>query len=331
MRYKPFGKTGMTVSQYGLGTWAMGGGHYGPPDDDESIRTIHLAQDLGANFLDTAPMYSIADGRDGRAEQIVGRALRGRRDKWLISTKFGRHLTSRDNWKDTLREDYSGKNAVESVEQSLQRLDTDYVDVLLVHSPPSDKWDPHDAFDGVTRLKEQGKVRAVGFSFWNSIADTIGQVEPFLRSGQVEVVEVIVNLLQFEAVNKLFPIIAESSTAVIAREVLAAGFLTDSFTADDTFGPDDYKSSCSREVLREGLESADRFRFLFEEREDLSGLPEAALNYAASFPEVSTLIPGAKTTQELRQCFSRIAAAPFDDEMLARIREVQSGIPRFRK
>lgn len=331
MRYKPFGKTDMTVSQYGLGTWAMGGGQYGPPDDDESIRTIHLAQDLGANFLDTAPMYSIADGKDGRAEQIVGRALRGRRDKWLISTKYGRHITSRDDWKNTMREDYSAKNAAESIEQSLARLNTDYVDVLLVHSPPSNKWDPHDAFEGLSKLKKQGKVRAVGFSFWNSIADTIDQVEPFLRSGQLEVVEVIANLLQFEAVDRLFPIIAETNTAVIAREVLAAGFLTDSFTADDEFSPDDYKSSCSREILREGLGSADQFRFLFEDREDLSSLPEAALNYAASFPQVSTIIPGAKTTQELQQCFSAIAAEPFDDDTLARIRATQSGIPRFRK
>jgi aryl-alcohol dehydrogenase (NADP+) len=97
MRYKQLGKTNIAVSEYGLGTWAMGGGAYGITDDEESIRTIHRAQERGITFLDTAPMYS--HKVDGRSETVCGRALRGRRDKWILSTKFGRSLSLDDNGK----------------------------------------------------------------------------------------------------------------------------------------------------------------------------------------------------------------------------------------
>ena len=97
MRYKQLGKTNIAVSEYGLGTWAMGGGAYGITDDEESIRTIHRAQERGITFLDTAPMYS--HKVDGRSETVCGRALRGRRVKWILSTKFGRSLSLDDNGK----------------------------------------------------------------------------------------------------------------------------------------------------------------------------------------------------------------------------------------
>ena len=158
MRMKPFGSTGITVSEYGIGTWAMGGGVYGVARDDESVRTIHRAEELGVNFLDTAPMYGIGDRRDGRSEEVVGRALKGRRDKWIVATKFGRHLNGSDQWWQ-MREDFSGAQAVRSVEESLARLGTDRIDVLFVHSPPANLFDAEDAFAAMVKLREQGKIR----------------------------------------------------------------------------------------------------------------------------------------------------------------------------
>src|SRR4051794_10030088 len=133
MRKRALGRTGFQVSEYGLGTWAMGGGFYGTVDDDESIRTIHRAQDLGVNFIDTAPLYGIAQNADGRAEEVIGRALAGRRDNWIIGTKYGRHLTGKTPLWENLYNDFSAKQAEKSIEDSLRRLRTDHVDVLFAH------------------------------------------------------------------------------------------------------------------------------------------------------------------------------------------------------
>lgn len=89
MRTRLFGNTNLSVSEYGIGTWAMGGGMYGVVDDEQSIRAIHRAKALGVNLIDTAPMYGIGQNKDGRAEEVVGKALAGRRDQAVLATKFG--------------------------------------------------------------------------------------------------------------------------------------------------------------------------------------------------------------------------------------------------
>jgi aryl-alcohol dehydrogenase-like predicted oxidoreductase len=324
MRSKPLGSTGLTVSEYGLGTWAMGGGAYGVTDDDESIRTIHRAEELGVTFLDTAPMYG--DGVDGRSERVCGRALQGRRDRWVLSSKFGRHLSTDAEGRRTIEEDYSAARCVDSVETSLARLQTDHLDVLFVHTPTPDQpglFDPEESFAAMTRLKEQGKIRAVGFSFHLYSGTWVRQIEPYLRSGVIDVVQVGLSLLLPEPVDVLLPIIAETGTGFVARESLANGFLTDSFTADGPFNEGDGKANQPREVLQAKLDKAKQFRFLVDRAEGISSLPEAALHWTISLPEVTTVIPGAKTVAELEQCVRGAEAPAFDAETLAEVRSIQ--------
>jgi aryl-alcohol dehydrogenase-like predicted oxidoreductase len=217
----------------------MGGGAYGVADDAESIRTIHRAQELGVTFLDTAPMYS--QKVDGRSETVCGQALKGRRDQWILSTKFGRSLSQDDDGKRIIVEDYSAKRVVESTETSLGRLQTDYLDVLFVHTPTPgqpDLFNPDETFSAMAELKTKGKIRAVGFSFHLHSGTWIEQIEPFLRSGIIDVVQVGLSLMLPEPVDVLLPIIKETGTGFVARESLANGFLTDSFTAFCIYGFD---------------------------------------------------------------------------------------------
>jgi aryl-alcohol dehydrogenase-like predicted oxidoreductase len=300
----------------------MGGGVYGVADDAESIRTIHRAEELGVNFLDTAPMYGIGDRADGRAERIAGEALAGRRSRWIIATKFGRHLDGKDAWWQ-MREDYSGERAIRSVEESLKRLRTDCLDVLFVHSPPAGLFDADDAFGAMAKLKEQGKIRVVGFSFWEQVADTLPLVEPHLRSGLVGAVQVKVSLLVHEALANLFPVVRETGTAVVAREALAQGFLTDSFGPDGPFAPQDFKGAMPREEVARRLERAEQFRFLVDPARGIRSVPEAALNWVVSHPEVSNVIPGAKSVLEIEQCLGAADAPPFDDAAMCRVRGIQ--------
>jgi aryl-alcohol dehydrogenase-like predicted oxidoreductase len=316
MKMKELGQTGIKVGEYGLGTWAMGGGIYGKVDDEESIRTLHRAQELGVNFLDTAPMYSISRLRDGRAEEVIGRAFGGgRRDRWVIATKYGRHLSGHANWKEQ-NLDFSGARARTSVEESLRRMRTDYLDVLFVHSPPKALFNPEDAFGEMQKLKAEGKIRAVGFSFWEKIAENYEQVAPHIESGVVEVVQVILSLLRPEAIRELFPLIRKARTGVVAREVLANGFLTQSFTAQSKFDEEHNKSRMPEELIRSRLQQAEKYLYLVDAHPGVHNLAEAALVWARSYPETSCVIPGAKTVAELEQCLASVDAEPYQGEIL---------------
>ena len=324
MRYKPLGKTGIEVSEYGLGTWAMGGGAYGVVEDAESIRTIHRAQELGITFLDTAPMYS--QEVDGRSEAVCGQALKGRRDKWILSSKFGRSLSKDANGKRIIVEDYSPKRAQESIEASLERLQTDYLDVFFVHTPTPDQPDlfhPEETFAAMTDLKKQGKIRAVGFSFHLYASTWVKQMEPFLRSGIIDVVQVGLSLMLPDPVDHLLPIIKETDTGFVARESLANGFLTDSFTKDGPFSEGDPKANQPKEKIQAKLDKANPFKFLVERADGISSLPEAALHWTISMPEVTTVIPGAKTITELEQCIRGADAEPFDHQTMDEVRAIQ--------
>lgn len=331
MRYKQLGNTDITVSQYGLGTWAMGGGAYGVVDDAESIRTIHRAEALGVTLLDTAPMYG--HGVDGRSETVCGQALQGRRDRWVLSSKFGRHLSKDENGKRVILEDYSPKRARESLETSLKRLQTDHLDILFVHTPTPDRpglFTPEETFAAMQDLKTQGKIRAVGFSFHLYSGTWVDQIAPFLRDGTIDVVQVGLSLLLPEPVEVLLPIIREAGTGFVARESLANGFLTDSFTADGPFNEGDGKANQPKEKLQEKLDKADQFQFLIERSAGISSLPEAALHWTISMPEVTTVIPGAKTVEELEQCVRAADAEPFDQETLDEVRMIQQAWGGYR-
>lgn len=325
MRMKPFGKTGLEVSEYGLGTWAMGGGIYGRVDDGESIRTIHRAEDLGVNFIDTAPMFGISELRDGRAERVVGEALRDRRERWVVATKFGRHLNGKAPWWE-MYEDYSGEEAIASVEDSLTRLGTDYIDVLFVHSPPPKQFNPEDTFEAMARLKKEGKIRAVGFSFGDTVEETLGQVEPYLRSGVLEAVQMKFNLLWPNMVEQmLMPIVRRTGTAVVARQTMAGGFLTGSFTAETEFDAEDYKSKMPPAELQKTLDRAERFRFLIDQARGVPTLMTAAIHWTLSHPEITVAIPGAKTPEELDQCLLAADAQYYTPEQLQKVIAIQKG------
>ncbi len=322
MRHRAFGATGIQVSLYGLGTWAMGGGVYGSADDQESIRTIHLAESYGINFIDTAPMYGIGDRRDGRAETVVGQAIRGRRDRWIVATKFGRHLTGADDW-EAMTCDFSARRASESVDESLLRMGIDHIDVLFVHSPFARDFDPHDSFRGMERLREQGKIRVIGFSFLESIADTLPLVQPYMESGLVQAVQVKQSLLTPETNRLLLPLVRACRTAVVAREALGRGFLTDAFTADDEFPDNDWKSELDRHYIHEQLARRDQFRFLVDPQAGIHTLPQAALHWVVSHPEVSTVIPGPRNERELIDCLAACNAPDYDAATMARAESIR--------
>ncbi len=159
MHYTMLGRKGLEVSEVGLGTGSFNSSVYRPLAEKDAQQTVHRALDSGINFFDTAPLYGDRD-RDGVAEAVLGRALAvSRRDEAMISTKFGRKPTEGNRAK------FYGVYSVESVEESLERLGTDYIDSLFFYSPFSDEEIHDDVWEALDGLQAAGKVCFIGHSF----------------------------------------------------------------------------------------------------------------------------------------------------------------------
>ena len=164
MEYRPLGRTGVQVSKLCLGTMMFGA--WGNTDHDDSIRIIHRALDAGINFVDTADVYSA-----GESEEIVGKALKGRRDDVVLATKFFMPMGEDPNQRGGSR-----RWIIREVEDSLRRLGTDWIDLYQVHRPARDT-DVEETLGALTDLVQQGKVRYIGSSSYSASADRRGAVD----------------------------------------------------------------------------------------------------------------------------------------------------------
>ena len=226
MEYRVLGKTGLRVSAVGIGCWQLArDGSWGTDgSDEESIATIHHAETLGINLLDTSASYG-----GGSSEEIIGRALQGRRDRYIVATKV-KPVT--DDLED---EDLARQQIVEICEASLKRLQTDYIDILQLHRDPPE---PTMAvvMETLADLKSQGKIRWAGISSNNT--KVIGQLEAL---GELAVVQVGFNLINRGGESSLAHAQAENLGALI-RMPMASGALTGKyFHAQDQLTGEDLR------------------------------------------------------------------------------------------
>src|ERR1051325_5402395 len=191
MEYRTLGPTGLSVSAVGLGTMVHAG-HFGPMDDRESLAAIDGALDLGVNFIDTSDAYGA-----GYAEQLLGNALRGRRDKVVLATKGGNVMVGPERGKRNFARQYIEK----VLHDSLQRLRTDWIDLYQLHNPTVDVIENDDVWELLERYKEQGKIRHYGVSI-NTSEEGIAAI----RRGRSDTVQAEYNLLMQEPAETFFPL-----------------------------------------------------------------------------------------------------------------------------
>lgn len=316
------GRHGLDVSKVAIGTWAMGGGVYGEVDDEESLQTLGRAHELGVNMVDTAPIYGMGAGVDGHAERLVGRAIRSARESWIVCTKWGRNLDAARHGADDPRkmvQDFSYDRALRSVEESLERLGADHVDLYFVHSPtPNTLFDPR-SLRAMDELQEAGVIRLRGFSLGST--EDLELIEPFVRDGRLDCVQVAFSLLDQSPRHRLLDLCAEFGVGVVAREVLARGFLSGRFTADERFPPTDFRSFLPGAEIERRLALAERYRFLTE---DGRSLPQAAVSWVLSHGHVASVVAGPKTVAELEETVAAACSPRFDDATLERVATVSA-------
>ena len=228
MEYKVFGKTGLKVSAIGFGCWPMGGSQYGEIDEGESIKAVHKALDLGINCFDNAPAYGL-----GYAEEVLGKALGDRRKDVVVVTKLG--LFSQEGDYNFIK-DSSREFIMKEIEGSLSRLNTDYLDVYLIHWP-DDKTPFAESMRALEDLVQQGKVGHIGVSNFS--------VEQMVECGKtrpVEVEQVGYNLFDRRVEREVLPFCQKENIGVMAYGSLAHGLLTGTFSEDTKLLESDWRS-----------------------------------------------------------------------------------------
>ena len=306
MQYRKLGRTGLEVSEISLGTWAFGNEVYGGVDEKDGIKTIHEGIDLGVNLFDTAPQYGTPQ-QDGVAEIVLGKALVGKRDKAIISTKFGRNPTIEKG-----ASQFYKSRIVASVEESLKRLQTDYLDVLFFHSPFSTDEINDDVWEGIEQVKKQGKVRFVGHSI-SMFHQTENMARQWAKEDKIDLVQVVLSLMNRES-QDLINEFEKQNIGIVARETMANGFLSGAITKDTIFAPGTLNARYSRGELAERVEQVEAFKYLL--RNDITNMPQAAMKWVLDQNGISTVLSGAKNSYELKGAISASEANSFTPDEL---------------
>jgi methylglyoxal reductase len=314
MRHRTLGQSGINASVVGLGTWAIGGWMWGGTDEARAIQAIQASIDEGINLIDTAPAYGL-----GLSEEIVGKAITGRRDKVVLATKCGLvwHV-KRGAWffdqagKPVHR--YLGDGSIRyEIEQSLKRLHTDVIDLYQTH------WQDFttpiaETMGALLDLKREGKIRAIGVS--NA---TVDQIEEYRRVGPVDSDQERYSLIDRGLEAALVPYCRDNGIAMLAYSPLAHGLLTGKIGPERQFAGDDLR----RDDPRFSVENRRRIGAALERVRPIAEshgltLGQLAIAWTVAQPGVTHALVGARNPEQVREN-AQAAQAPLAPEELAEI------------
>ena len=266
MNYRPLGRTGFNVSEISFGAWAIGGA-WGEVSDDESLAALNRAIDRGVNFIDTADVYG-----DGRSERLIARLKRERpRDTIYVATKAGRRLSPHAS------DGYNRVNLAAFVERSLANLQTDAIDLLQLHCPPTEVYWRPEVFGALDDLVAQGKLRFYGVS-----AEKIDEAMKAMEYPNVQSVQIIFNMFRQRPAETFLPTAKQKKVGVLARVPLASGLLSGKMTRETKFAADDHRNF-------------NRHGEAFDAGETFSGLGDHLDDAFAAVDELKQLIPSGAT------------------------------------
>lgn len=293
MHYRTLGKTGLQVSEIGYGAWGIGKTGWIGANDDESLRALHKAIDLGLNFIDTALGYG-----DGHSEQLIGSVIRERSETIYVATKIP---PKNFQWPARAgvpaEETFPAEHIVASTEQSLRNLGLETIDVQQFHVW-SDEWAGQgDWLEAVSKLKEQGKIRYFGVSINDYEPDNAIKL---IETGVVDTVQVIYNIFEQSPEDRLLPACERHNVGVIVRVPLDEGGLTGAITPETTFAEGDFRNNFFR-----GSRKQEVFEHVQNIVSDLNittdQVAETALRYILSHPAVSAVIPGMRSIRNVER------------------------------
>ena len=301
MRYRKLADTNVTLSEVGFGVWTVSAGWWGEFTDDQAADLLRRALDLGVTFFDTGDTYG-----NGRGETILAKAFKGRRDQIVVGTKFGYDFYTNPDLNRGQRErphDWSPTFVRFALEQSLKRLETDYVDLWMLHNPRMDAIQKDDLFALLEQFKAEGKIRAYGASLGPAIGGT-EHGDQAMKARKLDALQIIFNLLEQDPGRRFLPLARERNVGILVRVPHSSGMLEGKYTPETTFPPSDHRSHRPRSWLIEGLQKIETLEFLYEERGMTLG--QAALKWVLAEPTVTSAQPNIYDLEQLEE----FAAAP---------------------
>lgn len=309
LKYRQLGKSGIMISEIGMGLWAAGGDAWGKTDDDKILDAVDYALDAGINFFDTADVYG-----QGHSEELLGQAMRGRRDRFIVATKIG--------WFDFDGEAQQTAyttvaKLIAGVESNLRRLDTDYIDIIQSHINFRDP--TMEVFlEGFQTLQRDGKVRAYGVS-----TSDFEYLQAFNADGNCATLQIDYSILNRTSEADSLPYCQAQNIGVIVRGALAMGILTGKYTPETRFEEGDFRQRWhenpdEHEIYLDDLRKVDALRPLAEERT----LAQLALQFTLAHPAVTSVIPGVKNVRQMEANLQAGLLPPLTEAELAQIADI---------
>jgi aryl-alcohol dehydrogenase-like predicted oxidoreductase len=312
MNYRTLGRTGWKVSEISFGAWAIGGA-WGNVSDDESLAALHAALDGGVNFFDTADVYG-----DGRSERLLAKLKKERMEKFYIATKAGRRLPKQ------VPEGYSRQNLTGWIERSLKNLNTDAIDLLQLHCPPTSVYYMPEVFGILDDSVKAGKLRHYGVSV-EKVEEAIKAIE----FPNVQSVQIIFNLFRQRPAELFFAEAQKKKVGILARVPLASGLLSGKITHATQFAKDDHRKfnrhgeafdrgeTFSGVDFETGLRAVEELKSLVPKNATLAQL---ALRWILEFPAVTCAIPGAKRPEQVAENLAASDLKPLSAATMKKIR-----------
>jgi aryl-alcohol dehydrogenase-like predicted oxidoreductase len=308
MEQRPLGRTGADVSVVGLGTWQLGA-DWGNVDDDTALDVLDAALDAGVTLLDTADVYG-----DGRSEERIRKALAPVSDRPFVATKAGRRADPFE------AAQYTPENLRAWIDRSRRNLGVETLDLVQLHCPPPATYEDDRVYDTLDTLVDEGAIAAYGVS-----VETVAEGLRALQRPGVQSLQVILNVFRRKPLEELLPAAARAQVGVLARVPLASGLLTGKYDESTTFPADDHRTF-------------NRHGEAFDVGETFSGVPfevgvaaarevaeiagdaptaAFALRWVIDQPGVTTVIPGARTVEQVRGNVAAAALPPLTESQLS--------------
>ena len=314
MKYRPLGRTGWKVSEVSFGAWAIGGS-WGKVSEADALAALNQAIDAGVNFVDTADVYG-----GGRSERLIAQLTKSRKEEIIVATKAGRRLP-----KQTV-EGYSRENLNAWIEDSLRNLETDTIDLLQLHCPPTELYALPEVFGILDDLVQAGKLRYYGVS-----VEKVEEALAAIKHPNVQSVQIIFNCFRQRPVEEFFPLARKQQVGILARVPLASGLLTGKLRRDSTFASDDHRNfnrhgeqfdvgeTFSGVDYETGLAAVDQLRTLLPEGVTMSRF---ALRWILMFDAVTCAIPGGKRPEQVEDNCAASDLPPLTTEAMGSVRKI---------
>ena len=321
MKYRIFPGTDVSVSEVGFGTWTLSTGWWGEKTDDEAVAMLRRAHDdFGITFFDAADTYG-----DGRAERQLATAFRGRRDRVVYGTKIGYDIYDESaklarRGQSELPQNLSAEYMRFAVDRCLERLETDYIDVLQLHNVKMDHVRDPAIWQTLRDLKAEGKIRVWGAAFGPAIGWLYEAVELCEREADVGTIQMIWNIIEPEPGTAMIAAAREHAPncAFNIRVTHASGMLEGHYTEDTTFAANDHRRHRPRSWLINGLKKVRTLDFLTTQMT----LGQAALKWLLAEPRVVTTLPNIYDDGQLAEFAEASDKPDLNAEQMARIAEL---------